>query len=95
MGEWGKVWEWRERERVCVCGREGVRWERVRWKREGECGKIGRWEWGMWFEGKGKMVGWEREPEWGDSKVWGEREVEVSEERVKWGESGKSDARNV
>lgn len=69
---------WNERERG------GWEKERVRW----ECGKIGRWEWGKWFEGKGKMVGWEREPEWGDSKVWGEREVEVSEERVKWGESG-------
>lgn len=106
MGEWGKVWEWdervgsdvREKECVCVGEREwderewgGREKERVRW----ECGKIGRWEWGKWFEGKGKMVGWEREPEWGDSKVWGEREVEVSEERVKWGESGESDARNV
>lgn len=98
MGVRWESGEWRERERVCVCGREGVRWERVRWKREGEwgeCGKIGRWEWGMWFEGTGKMVGWEREPEWGDSKVWGEREVEVSEERVKFGESGERDARNV
>lgn len=91
MGVRWESGEWCERERVCVCGREGVRWERVRW----ECGKIGRWEWGKWFEGKGKMVGWERELEWGDSKVWGEREVEVSKERVKWGESGESDVRNV
>lgn len=74
MGVRWESGEWRERERVCVCVGERV-WdvresggrekERVRW----ECGKIGRWEWGMWFEGKGKMVGWEREPEWGDSKV--------------------------
>lgn len=75
----------REKECVCVWERGSEMREseveerrRVRW----ECGKIGRWEWGMWFEGKGKRVGWERELEWGDSKVWGEREVEVSEEGV-------------
>lgn len=93
----GVTWE---RKSVCVWERDEREWggreERVRW----ECGKIGRWDLGMWFEGTGKMVGWERELEWGDSKVWGEREVEVSvrwesEERVKWGESGESDVRNV
>lgn len=98
--EWG---EWGERkkegrvrwESEVRCGSEMREWG-VMWERKSVCvGEIGRWEWGKWFEGKGKMVGWEREPEWGDSKVWGEREVEVSEEGVKWGESGESDARNV
>lgn len=40
MREWGVTCE---RERVCVCGREGVRLERARWKREGES-EVRVWE---------------------------------------------------